>query len=87
MTNERVPRLRKRYDHVPITAAWLPPDDFELALPLTPAPTLDPVSFREETAVYPSPILSPIISLWKPTSYKPSSTSHPYAPALSRARI
>lgn len=35
LTNERVPRLRRRYDHVPITAAWLPPDDFEMSLPLT----------------------------------------------------
>lgn len=37
VTNERVPRLRKRHDHDPITAAWLPPDDFALALPLTRA--------------------------------------------------
>ena len=35
VTNERVPRLRKRYDHVPITAAWLPPDQFESVVPLT----------------------------------------------------
>lgn len=41
VTNERVPRLRRRYDHVPITAAWLPPDDFALALTPTPVPAAD----------------------------------------------
>ena len=41
MTNERVPRLRKRYDHVPITAVWIPPDQFETALPLTQMPKND----------------------------------------------
>ncbi|MCB8942731.1 MAG: hydrogenase iron-sulfur subunit [Ardenticatenaceae bacterium] len=39
VTNERVPRLRKRYDNVPITAVWLPPDDFDMALSRTPIPT------------------------------------------------
>ena len=39
VTNERVPRLRKRYDNVPITAVWLPPDNFEIALARTPIPT------------------------------------------------
>lgn len=38
VTHERVPRLRKRYDDAPITAAWLPPDQFALALPLTATP-------------------------------------------------
>lgn len=38
VTNERVPRLRKKYDHAPITAVWLPPNDFAQALPLTPRP-------------------------------------------------
>ena len=41
VTNERVPRLRKRYDNVPITAVWLPPDDFEIALTRTPIPATD----------------------------------------------
>lgn len=41
VTNERVPRLRRRYDNVPITAAWLPPDDFAFALTPTPIPTAD----------------------------------------------
>lgn len=41
VTNERVPRLRRRYDNVPITAVWLPPDDFEIALTRTPIPSND----------------------------------------------
>ena len=44
LTNERVPRLRQRYDHVPITAVWLPPDDFEQALSLTEMPATSPNS-------------------------------------------
>lgn len=35
VTHERVPRLRKQYDDDPITAAWLPPDEFESVIPLT----------------------------------------------------
>jgi ferredoxin len=38
ITNERVPRLRKRYDDAPITAAWLPPDQFAESLALTVLP-------------------------------------------------
>ena len=38
VTNERVPRLRRKYDHDPITAVWLPPNSFAQALPLTPTP-------------------------------------------------
>ncbi len=41
VTNERVPRLRKQYDNMPITAVWLPPDDFEIALSRTPIPTAE----------------------------------------------
>lgn len=40
LTHERMPRLRAAYDHAPITAAWLPPDEFAQTLALTrPAPT------------------------------------------------
>jgi ferredoxin len=35
VTHERVPRLRKQHDADPITAAWLPPDQFNRVLPLT----------------------------------------------------
>ncbi len=35
VTHERVPRLRKRHDADPITAAWLPPDEFASVIPLT----------------------------------------------------
>ena len=39
--HERVPRLRKRHDHDPITAAWLSPDTFSKAISLTPIPVAD----------------------------------------------
>ena len=41
ITNERVPRLRKRHDHDPITAAWLPPDEFQSVVPLASIPVND----------------------------------------------
>ena len=41
ITNERVPRLRRRHDHDPITAAWLPPDEFQNVVPLASIPTND----------------------------------------------
>lgn len=41
VTHERVPRLRKRFDHSPITAQWLPPDMFEDVIPLTAVTTTD----------------------------------------------
>lgn len=42
LIHERNPRLRAAYDHAPITAAWLPPDEFERALPLTTPPAQPP---------------------------------------------
>ncbi|MCA9982648.1 MAG: 4Fe-4S binding protein [Anaerolineales bacterium] len=38
LTHERVPRLRRRFDEAPITAAWLAPDQFAQAIPLTVLP-------------------------------------------------
>lgn len=35
LLHERMPRLRAAYDHAPITAAWLPPDEFARTLSLT----------------------------------------------------
>lgn len=36
LVRERVPRLKRPYANAPITAYWLPPDDFYLALEATP---------------------------------------------------
>lgn len=38
LTRQRVPRLKKSYANAPITAAWLPPNEFAQAIPLTPLP-------------------------------------------------
>ena len=35
LTHERVPRLRRRFDDTPITAAWLAPDRFAEVIPLS----------------------------------------------------
>lgn len=35
LTHERVPRLRKAFDHKPITAAWIAPNEFERSIPAT----------------------------------------------------
>ncbi len=47
LTNERLPRLRQRYDKSPITAAWLPPDDFAQTLTLTELPAANPNGAKE----------------------------------------
>lgn len=52
VTNERVPRLRRRYDHVPITAVWLPPDEFDQALAPTTAPAGDKPNYRDTRAMF-----------------------------------
>ena len=55
VTNERVPRLRKRHDDDPITAAWLPPDEFVQTLPLTVLNGVDAEgedSFLERRAMF-----------------------------------
>lgn len=41
LVRERVPRLKRSYANAPITAAWLPPDDFALALPRTEPPLIE----------------------------------------------
>ncbi|MCO5197238.1 MAG: hydrogenase iron-sulfur subunit [Anaerolineae bacterium] len=41
LTHERVPRLRKAFDHKPITAAWIAPNEFERSIPATAATVTD----------------------------------------------
>ncbi len=38
ITRERVPRLKRPYANAPITASWLPPDDFDLGVASIPLP-------------------------------------------------
>lgn len=38
ITRERVPRLKRPYADVPITASWLPPDDFDRGIAAIPPP-------------------------------------------------
>ncbi len=53
VTHERVPRLRKQHDSDPITAAWLPPDEFASVIPLTVLNDVDEKeSFLEQRAMF-----------------------------------
>ena len=38
ITRERVPRLKRPYANAPITASWLPPNDFDLGIASIPVP-------------------------------------------------
>jgi formate hydrogenlyase subunit 6/NADH:ubiquinone oxidoreductase subunit I len=57
ITRERLPRLKRQYADAPITASWLPPDDFNLGIASIPsiekesadgeAPAIDYMSLRQ----------------------------------------
>ena len=48
LVRERVPRLKRAYANAPITAAWLPPNDFAQAIELKPLTKINEETGREE---------------------------------------
>ncbi|MCA9874204.1 MAG: hydrogenase iron-sulfur subunit [Anaerolineales bacterium] len=48
LTRQRVPRLKRAYANAPITAAWLPPNDFQRAIELKPVLTVNETTGAEE---------------------------------------
>lgn len=52
ITRERVPRLKRPFANAPITASWLPPDDFDLGIASIPPPPVVASNGEDSTPDY-----------------------------------